>query len=138
MARPSKLTKEVSEKICQTIRAGNYPAVSALSCGISESTFYRWMEEGRATQKGAQHDFYLAVKRAEAEGEARAVALIAKLMKEDWKAAMAFLERRHGERWGRRDRFEPSVAEERPPIDLTKLSERELKLLEKIDARPAE
>ncbi len=138
MARPSKLTKEVREKICRAIKAGNYPGVAAKSAGISEPTFYRWMEEGRASESGPHREFYDAVERAEAESEALAVAWISKAMPVEWRAAMAVLERRFGERWARRDRPDSAVHEERPAVDVTKLTEREIKTLEKINARLAE
>jgi hypothetical protein len=125
MARPTKLTKELTEKICRAIRAGNYPAVAALSVGVSQSTFYRWMEEGRSRESGIHHDFYEVVKEAEAEAEARAVALLAKAGSRDWRAALSMLERRFAERWRRRERSE-SPAEERPKFDLKKLTEKEL------------
>jgi transposase len=135
MARPSKLTDERTEKICRAVKAGNYPGIAARSAGISEATFYRWMEEGRAADSGPHHDFYEAVKRAEAEGEALAVAWISKAMPVEWRAAMAVLERRFGERWGRREHPEQAIHDERPVVDLTKLSDREIKTLEKINAR---
>ena len=138
MARPSKLTAEVSERICRAIRAGNYPATAARAAGIAESTFYRWMEEGRSAESGKYRDFHEAVKRAEAEGEARAVVLISKAMAKDWRAAMALLERRHPERWRRRERLEHAIAEERPILDLSLLSEEELQTLEGIGARLTE
>ena len=137
MARPTKLTEEVTERILSAIRAGNYPAVAARAAGIAESTFYRWMEQGRAAERGAHRAFYEAVKDAEAEGEAHAVAILRREMKGDWRAAVALLERRHPERWRRRERREPLAADERPRIDLTKLSDRELRTLERINARDA-
>ena len=39
MARPSKLTAEVSEKIVRAIRAGNYPEVAAGHAGIHPATY---------------------------------------------------------------------------------------------------
>src|SRR5947207_179013 len=119
MARPSKLTDEVSERICRAVRAGNYPARAARSCGIAESTFYRWMEEGRGAERGPYRDFYEAVRDAEAEGEVHAVAILRKEMMSDWRAALALLERRHPERWRRRERREHLAgADERPRLDL--------------------
>src|SRR5215218_6261265 len=107
MARPTKLTTEIRERICSAVRAGNYPAVSARAAEVSESTFYRWMEQGRSATKGPYRAFYEAVKKAEAEGEVHAVVILRKRIKEgDTGAAIAFLERRHGERWRRRERFE--------------------------------
>jgi hypothetical protein len=134
--RPTKLTKDLTNKICRAIRAGNYPAVAARSCGVAESTFYRWMEEGRSAKKGLHRDFYEEVKGAEAEAEVRAVAVIAKAMSGEWRPAFGLLERRFAERWRRRERSESPV-EERPVFDLENLSEKELKTLEELSARIA-
>jgi hypothetical protein len=38
MARPTKLTAEITEKICMAIRAGNYAKIAAGLAGIGEST----------------------------------------------------------------------------------------------------
>lgn len=47
MARPSKLTDERRERIAELIREGNYASQAAQASGISERTFYRWMEQGQ-------------------------------------------------------------------------------------------
>lgn len=47
MARPSKLTDERREQIAELIRDGNYASQAAQASGISERTFYRWMEQGQ-------------------------------------------------------------------------------------------
>lgn len=134
--RPTKLTKALTEQICRAIRAGNYPAVAARSCGVGESTFYRWMEEGRSATKGLHRDFYEEVKGAEAKAEVNAVALVAKAMSGEWRAAIGLLERRFAERWRRRERAESPV-DERPVIDLNELTDKELKTLERLSARIA-
>ena len=46
MARPTKLTVEVRDRIVAAIRAGNYPEAAAQAAGISPSTFYRWLGRG--------------------------------------------------------------------------------------------
>ncbi len=75
-------------------------------------------------------------KDAEAEGEVHAVAILRKEMMSDWRAALALLERRHPERWRRRERREHLTgADERPRIELSELPERDLKALERINAR---
>ena len=100
--RPSKLTPEVQEKIVTAIRAGNYAQVAAVYAGITERTYYRWMELGEQARGGRYLQFFQAVKAAEGEAEVRAVAIIQKKMTGDWRAAMAYLERKHPKRWGRR------------------------------------
>jgi len=98
----SKLTLEVQEKIVTAIRAGNYAQVAAVYAGITERTYYRWMELGEQARGGRYLQFFQAVKAAEGEAEVRAVAIIQKKMTGDWRAAMTYLERKHPKRWGRR------------------------------------
>lgn len=45
--RPSKLTDELCDNICDDIRKGASLKESALVNGISESTFYRWIQRGK-------------------------------------------------------------------------------------------
>ena len=52
MARPSKLTPELMERIVRAVRAGNYPKVAARAAGISPTTYYRWMSEGEKATRG--------------------------------------------------------------------------------------
>lgn len=51
MGRRSKLTPELIEAIADRIRVGSFPHVAAAACGISKSTYFRWMQ--RAEEKGA-------------------------------------------------------------------------------------
>ena len=46
VARPTKLTPAVAERILSAIRAGNFMEVAARYAGISPSTLYRWLERG--------------------------------------------------------------------------------------------
>lgn len=106
MAAKSKLTDDVREAICESIRRGNYAKIAAEAADVSETTFYRWLEEGEQAQRGKKREFWESVKKAEAEAEEKAVQVVQDAMPHDWKAAMTYLERRHPERWGRRERHE--------------------------------
>ena len=106
MARPTKLTAETAEKIVTSIAAGNYAETACRSAGVSASTYYRWLERGEEEDSGAHRDFFEAVGDAEAAAEINAVATIQAAMPDDWRAAMAYLERRYGERWQRRPHAE--------------------------------
>ncbi len=102
MGRPSKLTPEVQEKICQAIREGNYYEAACAYAGIGYSTFRMWMVKGEKAKSGKYREFVEAVKRAEYEAEARLVAQWQKHMPENWQAIATFLERRYPQRWGKR------------------------------------
>jgi hypothetical protein len=56
---------------------------------------------GRAPRRRYRH-FFQAVRVAEGEAEVRNVAIIQKQMPANWRAAMAYLERKRPKRWGRR------------------------------------
>jgi hypothetical protein len=110
MARPTKLSPEVHQRIVAAIRAGNYAGPAARSAGVSEATFYRWMEGGRKQKRGIYRDFYDDVERAKADAEVEAVAYVRKAMPKDWRACMSYLERRNPDRWRRRDSHEHTGA----------------------------
>lgn len=102
MGRKSKLDDERKAVILESIRAGNYAETAAAAAGISQSTFYLWLQKGAAGEPNYS-EFSEAVKEAEAIGEQRCVALITKAARRNWTAAAWMLERKHPERWGRRE-----------------------------------
>jgi transposase len=112
MGRPSKLTPEVQERICQAIRAGNYYEAACAYAGIGYSTFRAWMIKGEKAKSGKYREFMEAVTRAEHEAEARMVALWQKHMPEDYRAIRDFLERRYPERWGKRVDIKQDIKQE--------------------------
>ena len=135
MARPSKFTAEVRQKIVNAVRGGNTRDVSARLAGVSEATLYNWLERGRRETKGQFREFYEAVQTADAEAEVEAVLRIRQAAiggqlvsqktttrtnrdgetvtrteetytRPEWQAAAWLLERKYPGRWGRRDRLE--------------------------------
>lgn len=109
----SKLTPEVHEKIVRLIRAGNYRETACAAAGIWARTMRTWLRLGsEGLEPYAQ--FAADIAQAEAEAEARDVALIAKAGTEDWKAAAWRLERKVHDRWARRDRPEVTMRAEDP------------------------
>ncbi len=102
MARPSKLTPEITKRLTEAIRAGNYYEAACAYAGIHYSTFRKWMQKGETAKSGKFREFFEAVTRAEYEAEVRMVALWQKHMPEDYRAIRDFLERRYPDRWGRK------------------------------------
>jgi len=80
MGRPTKLTPDMQEKICQVIRAGNYAEVAAAYAGISHSRFYDWLKRG---ENGEQpyRDFRDSVEKAKADSEVRDILAIDQCIK---------------------------------------------------------
>jgi transposase-like protein len=117
MARKPKLTEELIERVVHAILGGNYNAVAARYAGICESTFYRWLQEGEEGN-GIKREFSDAVKKAESDAEVRNVALIQTASRDTWQAAAWWLERKHNERWGRKERREVT-GEAGGPVEVT-------------------
>lgn len=112
MARPTKLTPEVVKKIVLAINAGNYAKVAAQMAGIGETTYYRWLEMSeKPSARKEYREFRESIERAEAEAEVIALTRVRQAADNgDWKAAGWFLERKHGERWGRNDKIRQEIS----------------------------
>ena len=99
---PAKLTPEVEARLCQTLRAGAFPADAAAYAGISRSTLYRWLKAGR--EPGAEPRlaaFATAVRQAEAHAVVAALKVIFRCgMEGDWRAACWWLERMYPDHFG--------------------------------------
>src|SRR5512144_2790196 len=112
---PKLLAAEVREQLLAAVRAGNYPKQAAEAAGIDRATFYRWLAKGREPAAPKEYrDFCDALTRAEAQAEVHAVAVIRCAMQDDWRAAVAYLERRHPEGWRRRERLEHTGRDGQP------------------------
>jgi hypothetical protein len=141
--RPSKLP--VSEKrILADIRAGCFPEQAAQAAGVSPSAFYAWKARGQRESDGPYHRFVRNLRQAEAEAERNAVNILRSAIEDDgdWKAALAFLERRYPGRWRRHQTNElvgpdggPIQTESTPALDLSRLNDRELKQLKRLYER---
>jgi transposase len=155
MARPSKLTPAVEERILKALRAGNYATAAAGYAGIHPSTFHRWLERGdpggRRRADLPYRRFAEKVQQAIAEAEVRDVTLISKAAETEWRAAGWRLSRRHPNRWGQptpklqeaTGATGPRRHEASRPTNarLKTLSEEELQLLTRtlgLEAPPAE
>ena len=123
--RRSILTDEVVNDLVKVIGLGNYFVTAINYAGISESAFYSWKARGEeeirrlaeiqdktgvvknpARKELIYVEFLESIKKAEAKSEVVAVIEVKSAFKEDWKAAMTFLERRFPDRWKRKDRYE--------------------------------
>ena len=105
MPRVCKLTPELEKRLLDAIRAGNYVETAVAYVGISKETYYKWLRRG-AKGEAKFKAFADAVMQCQAESEARDVAIIGSAAVSQWQAAAWRLERKHPERWGRKDRVE--------------------------------
>jgi hypothetical protein len=100
VGRPEKLTDEVRRRLVEAVRAGCPREVAAKYAGISRSTLHRWLSPSNKEERF--RELQEELKQAEAEAEFYAIATLRRAMADDWRAALAYLERRHPARWGRR------------------------------------
>ncbi len=101
MARPSKFSEEVVEKLLRAVQAGNFVEVAAVYAGISASTFYEWMRRGRAGEPPFAA-FVEDVEQAQATAEVGKVVQLSEAGKRDWRAAVQWLRLARRERWADR------------------------------------
>jgi transposase len=115
VGRPSKLTDELEQQLCNALRAGNYLDVAARYAGVSRSSVHRWLAQAAEDAADPRlKPFAAAVSKAEADAEIHAVGVVRKAINQgDTRAAFGYLERRHPERWSRRDQSAPAAAQSR-------------------------
>lgn len=99
--RPSKLTEEIREAVCEHLRSGLHRKTAASLVRIDETTFSRWYQMGAREERGKHRDFHLAVNEAEAEFEQRTVSKILATGEPRW--LVWHLSRLAPVRYGRRD-----------------------------------
>ena len=103
--RKSKLTPEIQKTVCDNLRGGCYVLTACARAGISEATYYSWLQKGEEGKR-PYLEFLESVKKAEADAEALAVGTVLRVAfdpeRPNWQAAMTYLERRYPQRWGRR------------------------------------
>ncbi|KKK75903.1 hypothetical protein LCGC14_2869070, partial [marine sediment metagenome] len=137
IGRPTLLTSKLIEQVAGLVGKGNYISTACQIVGIGERTYYDWLE--RASKDESEESIYSqfsqAIKRAESDAEARRVERIeqagiggglirrrttttkdgTEILDEqyaqpNWLADMTHLERRHPDRWGRKDRTRIDVS----------------------------
>ena len=116
MGRPTKLNPEVQKRICDAVSAGNYYEPASVYAGITYTTMRNWILRGEEAKSGIYFEFVEALTRAEATAEVRIVAQWQAQIPIDWHAARDFLERRYGDRWGRKEKQEVTGAKGGPLV----------------------
>src|SRR4051812_3103225 len=104
MAQGRQVTSEQVERMLDGLRLGMTRRAATGAAGFSKSALYRMLEHDDGTL-GTE------IEKAEAEAEATYSALVAKASGDpkNWTAAAWWLERRHPNEYGRRDRVEVTV-----------------------------
>jgi hypothetical protein len=139
MGRHTVLTKKMIDRIAGKIKQGNYACVACQFVGISDRIYYKWIEKAKADiendVKSIYVQFFHAIKEAEAIAEDRNVQLVQKAAIEDgsWQASAWYLERKHFERWGAKQKIEHTGHLQTLNIDPAKLSIAQLEAIAAID-----
>jgi len=127
--KPRKLKDSMIQALSDVISQGNYYITACAICGISEPCFYGWLNQAeKDTENGLTEEDSLYVrlvktlKKAEAKAESDFLATVrsAAITKKEWLPAMTFLERRHPDRWGRKDRSQVTI-EEHKTVTITRV-----------------
>ena len=113
VGRPSDIgDPEILKQFLEAIADGNYMETACHLVGLSKVTVHNWTKRGEAGEAPFDR-FVNAVKAAEARAEAKMLANVrrASELPQFWAAGMTVLERRHPERWGKRqdDTNQPRV-----------------------------
>ena len=119
---PRKLNQGMIEALSLAIAKGNYAVTACQLCDIDESTLWHWVDQGTKDYEAGLENLYteliIALKRAEAQAEAELVNVVREsaTIKKEWLPAMTFLERRHPDRWGRKDRTRVDINERKSVV----------------------
>ena len=113
---PVKFNQARVDVILELLRQGISRRGAAETSGVSARTLQRWMKKGEDGEGEEWELFTRQVHGAEASAEYNAVNVILEAAeKGDWRAAAWWLERRHPQQWGKRQRIE--VETEEQPVE---------------------
>lgn len=112
IGRPSKLTPALQNEIVKLLSEGNFVETVCDYVGLHKDTFYEWQRRGeRAWQVDIEPVNYVAfsdaVKKAIAEVEKDTITDL-RAGPLNWQAKAWWLERRHPDKWGNRQKVEHS------------------------------
>lgn len=116
MARPTKLTPEIATGIVTLLEHAVHPKVAAGSFGVSEGTFYEWLQRGEGRHPDLPLDPFYAefaerVRSAEYKAESTLVGLAISKIKTTADAVL-LLERRFRENWQRSEEVTINIRRE--------------------------
>lgn len=101
--RPTKLTDETIDALCEKLSKGFTYAVACAHAGISYQTLLNWKRDHGEAKSGFYFDLFDKLRTAEMEGRGL---MEARALKES--PALHVLERRYPEDWGKIDKHEHS------------------------------
>jgi transposase len=103
MARPSKLTPDIQQRIGDNIALGLTYRLAAESVGVTYKTFNEWNQKGQTEKSGKYFEFSQYIKKCNAEGARKLLERLNEAAKAgNCQVCMWILERRFPEEFGRR------------------------------------
>lgn len=114
--RPTSLTPHVRDTVARKLRDCSSREAAASTAGVTSRSLSNWVNRGEeafttggklAIKDKIYIDFFLAIKKAEADAEARLLSNIIDGVK-NWQASAWWLERRFPQVWGATTRHELS------------------------------
>ena len=119
MARPTKLTPEIQQKIGDGVSLGLTYALAASAAGVTYQTFNQWMKLGRDSTSGKYFEFYKHIEQRNAEGALRILQKLNDAAKAgNCQVCMFILERRFSEDFGRRVYKKTNVVSENQNVNV--------------------
>jgi len=103
MARPTKLTPEIQQKIGDGVSLGLTYALAASAAGVTYQSLNSWMRRGKDSTSGKYFEFYKHIEQKNAEGALRILQKLNDAARAgNCQVCMWILERRFSEYFGRR------------------------------------
>ena len=97
----TKLTDKLAEDIITAIENGANFKDAAIYNGITEQTFYNWLNKGKKAKGGKFKEFYERMEEAKIKNKIFHITNINKAGKKDWKASAWRLERMYPEEYAK-------------------------------------
>lgn len=105
--RPTKLTAHTVDRIVTAIASGQSRNTAATMGGISTTSLYAWLAEGRTNPESAGADLLRRIEEAEAAFLAKQIARIDQAAQDGtWQAAAWLSERKDPANWGRKSQVQ--------------------------------
>ena len=103
MARPSKLSPEITKRIGENIALGLPYSLAAEAAGITYQTFNEWHKKGKNSKSGEYFEFYKYIQKCNADAAKKCLERLNEAAKAgNCQVCMWILERRFSEDFGRR------------------------------------
>jgi len=113
MARPTKMTPNITKKIGDNIALGLSYSFAAEAAGITYPTFNLWYKEGKTEKSGKYHQFYQCIQKCNADAAKKLLERLNEAAEAgDSRISMWILERRFPEDFGRREYRKMNVISE--------------------------